>query len=77
MTVHVTSKVRSVEDKMSSTNALDSRMQQGEGDRAAQPVHCGTFKLIFFLLSIIYNVCMELAVAIMLIQGQPQQKQNI
>ena len=34
--VHVSSKVRSVEGRTSSTNALDSRTQQGEGDRAAQ-----------------------------------------
>ena len=39
--VHMSSKVRSVEGRMSLKNALDSRMQQGEGDRA-QPVHRGT-----------------------------------
>ena len=39
--VHLSSKVRSVEGRMSLTNALDSQMQQGEGDRV-QPVHRGT-----------------------------------
>ena len=47
--VHLSTKVRSVEGRTSSTNALDSRMQQGESVYAMQPIHNGTISSFPFL----------------------------
>ena len=47
--VHVSSKVRSMEGRTSSSEALDGRTQQGESDGAAQPVYGGTVSSLSFL----------------------------
>ena len=47
--VHMSTKVRSVEGRMSPTNALDSQTQQGENDHATQPIHSGTVSTFLFL----------------------------